>query len=96
MTIFDGKRPRFYFTYLTNDRRWMIAYPEMDGSFSLLPHIFESETDARVVSEELNNREMAAYKEASDAQLFERIRQGWPTLEEIAARHGMKIKPENE
>ena len=52
--------PIFHITYPTTDGRWMVAGCK-DGKIALLPDMYQSEADARLVSAKLNARESERY-----------------------------------
>lgn len=91
MTILDGKNPRLFFPLLTGDGRWRIAYGD-NGEVTPYVHQFlKTQQDAWEICKILNDRELAAYREASNEQALEKMKEGWPALEQIAASLGIKL-----
>ena len=88
MTILDHKNPRFFSSIPTADGRFMVASMH-EGRTTIMSPFIGSLSDVEAICAAWNKREMDRYAAESGGQQNESVR--WPSLEEIAARMGIKI-----
>lgn len=89
MTILDGKDPRFFYSVITADGKWMIAQTVDDKPKNETGFVGNKE-DADAIAAAWNKREMDYYRSESRAD-FEKFCKHRPTLEEVAKSLGVKI-----
>jgi len=87
MTVLDGTNPRFFFSIITADGRWMIAQALNGNVISEFGFVGTKE-EADAVAEAWNKREMDYYRSES-AKDLERFLNHRPTLEEVAKSLGI-------
>lgn len=86
MTVFDGNNPRFHFTVMTADGRWMVAHEE--GGKPVVDTTFVgSSADAMAIAAVWNRRELDFYQ----SENLKAIEMKRPTLADIAEFLGVKI-----
>ncbi|RXG86491.1 hypothetical protein [Bradyrhizobium zhanjiangense] len=90
MTIIDSKNPRFVTSVPTADGRFMIA--SMIGGCTTIMSTFVGTLDeVEIICRTWNEREMGRYAADSQSQMVQALTNELPSIDEIAAEHGIKI-----
>ncbi|WP_407194395.1 hypothetical protein [Bradyrhizobium sp. STM 3566] len=90
MTILDGKKPQLYTSVPTSDGRFMIG-AMLEGRTTIMSSFVGSHEEVEAICLDWNRREMDRYAAESKSQVDKQMNEGWPSLEEIAAMHGIKL-----